>query len=150
MPGQCRRPSSAWSLCWDCASDEERLAGARVIYDPETRTAHWKGEDVPLRSEASFRVERQAMRNLVKEGCEWLEVRGRDSRRRVHITMARRMATVQGLHVLIPWRCWERIEIERPSKVENGLTEEILAARTQKARASSAQKREDAGQQRLV
>jgi hypothetical protein len=119
-----------------------------LLYHAEARTAYWKGEDVPLRSEASFRVERQAMRNLVQEGCEWLEVKGRDSRRRVHITMARRMATVQGLHVLIPWRCWERIEIERPDDVVSGLTERTGAAtvRAPKARAS----REDAGQQRIL
>jgi hypothetical protein len=92
-----------------------------VIYDRETRTAHWKGEDISLRSEASFRVERKAMRNLVAEGVEWLEVKGRESRRRINIVTARRMAVVQGLHVLIPWRCWERIELERPSDVADGL-----------------------------
>jgi hypothetical protein len=119
-----------------------------LVYDAETRTAYWKGEDVPLRSEAAFRVERQTMRNLVGEGCEWLEVKGRDSRRRVHITMARRMATVLGLQVLIPWRCWERIEIERPDDVVSALTERTVAAtvRAPKARAS----REDAGQQRIL
>jgi hypothetical protein len=92
-----------------------------VIYDREFRTAHWKGEDISLRSEASFRVERKAMRNLVAEGVEWLEVKGRESRRRINIVTARRMAVVQGLHVLIPWRCWERIELERPSDVADGL-----------------------------
>ncbi len=113
-----------------------------MIYDRETRTAHWKGEDVPLRSEASFRVERKTMRNLVAEGCEWLEVKGRDSRRRVHITMARRMASVLGLYVLIPWRCWERIELERPSQVSDALTEVVEGDKKPRAR----RRAEDAGQ----
>jgi hypothetical protein len=108
-----------------------------VIYDRESRTAHWKGEDVPLRSEAAFHVERKTMRNLVEEGVEWLEVRGHDSRRRVNITMARRMAVVQGMHVLIPWRCWERIELERPSDVADGL-EVVDGDKKPRARRTSA------------
>jgi hypothetical protein len=97
----------------------------------------WKGQDVPLGSEGAFKARRDEMKAIVASGTEWLEVHGPTSRRRCHVTMARRMAQVQGIYVLIPWRCWERIDPH---------TQPIEEVEQRKGR----RLREDAGQEKLL
>jgi hypothetical protein len=73
----------------------------------------WGGDIVPDSrgiTHGEFKIRQAELRKAIGPHTQYLETRFPSCRRVISLDMARRMAEVRGVYVVIPWRCWRRID----------------------------------------